>query len=107
MHKEHSDEHAQNHGGSFGGDVALQRFATDIDRADRIAANVGASGHQCGMAMVAAARSIGVRRSSGLVDSVATEPHAVVAAMWFGGVLQRGDRAVAARKLAASVWPID
>ena len=38
---------------------------------------------------------------------VATEPHTVVAAMWLGGVLQRGDCAVAARKLAASVWPID
>ncbi len=107
MHKEHSDEHAQNHGGSFGGDVALQRFATDIDRADRIAAHVGASGHQCCMAMAAVAGGIGVRCGGGAVDRVATESHVVVAAMWFGGVLQRGDRAVAARKLAASVWPID
>lgn len=28
MHKEHTNEHAKNHGGRFGGDVALQRFAT-------------------------------------------------------------------------------
>ena len=107
MHKEHTNEHAQNHGGRFGGDVAVQRFATDIDRADRVAANVGASGGKRCMAMAAAVRGIGVRCGGSLVDRVATEPHAVVAAMWFGGVLQRGDRAVAARKLAASVWPID
>ena len=59
------------------------------------------------MAVAAAARGIGVRCGGGLVDCVATEPYAVVAAMWLGGVLQRGNRAVAARKLAASVWPID
>ena len=90
MHKEHTNEHAKNHGGRFGGDVALQRFATDIDRADRVAANVGASGGRCGMAMAAAARGIGVRCGGSVVDSMATEPHAVVAAMWLGGVLQRG-----------------
>ena len=60
MHKEHTNEYAQNHGGRFGGDVALQRFATDIDRANRVAANAGAGGSKCGIAMATAARGISV-----------------------------------------------
>ena len=59
------------------------------------------------MAMAVVAGGIRVRCGGGAVDSVATQSRTVVAAMWFGGVLQRGDCAVAARKLAASVWPID